>query len=403
LTDPLTRLGNRFKLIEDIVDDKKQCLSIVDIQSFKELNDFYGHKIGDEVIRLFSDEMFHYFSAHEFEVYRLGGDEFAILAERLSMSEDEFVSMMNLFIGFIKTKTFLIEKYIIGVQLTCGISCDRDNLLSKADIAHKYSKKNNKDLVKYSHEINTDEKYKQNLEWTNEIKSAIDENRILAYYQPIVNASNNKIEKYETLMRLIKKDGTVVSPFFFLDIAKKTRLYKELTKIVVLQAFKKFSGTRYQFSVNLSAEDIILHDISTWIFGLAAEYNVSEQVVIEIVESEGIESFDTVDTFIHNAKENGMKIAIDDFGTGYSNFEYLIKLNSDFIKIDGSLIKEIDNDEKIYGVVETIVGFAKKNNIQTVAEFVASESIYEKIQELGIDYGQGFYLGKPIYGLVEDK
>jgi len=107
-----------------------------------------------------------------------------------------------------------------------------------------------------------------------------------------------------------------------------------------------------------------------------------------------------VDTFISNAKENGMKIAIDDFGTGYSNFEYLIKLNTDFLKIDGSLIKEIDTDEKLYSVVETMTQFAKKNDIKVIAEFIANEKLYEKIKELDIEYGQGFYLGKPKAELV---
>ena len=201
-------------------------------------------------------------------------------------------------------------------------------------------------------------------------------------------------------MRLIEKDGKEVSPFFFLDIAKKSRLYKDLTHIVVSQAFEKFSGTSYEFSVNLSAEDIMIHDVSSWFFELANEYKVNNQVVIELVESEGIESFDMMDTFITNAKENGMKIAIDDFGTGYSNFEYLIKLNTDFLKIDGSLIKELDTDKKLYSVVETIVQFAKKNDIKTIGEFVASKELYDKIQELDIDYGQGFYLGKPKKDLV---
>jgi len=203
------------------------------------------------------------------------------------------------------------------------------------------------------------------------------------------------------LMRLIKKDGTEVSPFFFLDIAKKTRVYKELTKIVVTQAFEKFKDNDYEFSINLSIEDIMLHDVASWIFDLAVEKGVNKRLVIELVESEGIESFDKVDNFIKQAKEYGMKIAIDDFGTGYSNFEYLIKLNADYIKIDGSLIKDIDKDEKLCGVVETIVTFAKKNDIKVIGEFVATQEIYEKIKLLDIDFGQGFYLGKPLKDLVD--
>jgi len=395
LTDPLTSLGNRFKMIEDIEKRYKIFLAIIDIHYFKEVNDFYGHEMGDEVILDLASRLFNYFKIKGFEVYHLHGDEFAILAEARYTSKSEFYNLVQNFIEENKKYSFVTKDNQITTRLTCGISYSDNNSVNEADIAHIKAKKVNKELVEYSEDINVDEEYKKNLEWTNEIKNAINENRIKAFYQPIVNTKTDKIEKYETLMRLIKTDGEEVSPFFFLHIAKKTRLYKELTKIVVTQAFEKFSGTEYEFSINLSAEDIIMHDISDWLFELARKYKVSSQVVIEIVESEGIESFDMVDTFIQSTKENGMKIAIDDFGTGYSNFEYLIKLNTDFLKIDGSLIKEIDKDEKIYGVVETIVEFAKKNNIKVIGEFIATEPLYEKIKELDIDFGQGFFLGKP--------
>ena len=402
LTDPLTSLGNRFKLLEDCESHKNIYLAIIDIQSFTVVNDFYGHTFGDAVIQNLANKLFHYFTINTFEVYRLSGDEFGILADSTKINKKGFFRLVQRFIAQVKTNNFVIEDNHVDIQLTGGISYHHENFLHEADVAHKYAKKNNKDIIEYHDGINTDEISKKNLEWTHEIKNAIDNKRIEAFFQPIVNAKTNKIEKFETLMRLIKSDGTEVSPFFFLDIAKKTRLYKDLTKIVVTKAFQKFSGTNYEFSVNLSAEDIMIHDISDWFFDLACDYKVNHQVVIELVESEGIESFDTVDTFIQNAKEIGMKIAIDDFGTGYSNFEYLIKLNADYLKIDGSLIKEIDTDEKIYSVVETIVAFAKKNNIKTIAEFIATESLYHKIKELDMEYGQGFYLGKPSPTLIDE-
>lgn len=394
LTDPLTSFGNRFKMVEDIEKNKNYNLVILDIHLFKEVNDFYGHKIGDMVIKELGNRLFRHFKSNDAEVYHLHGDEFGVVYEKEHISDGEFYKLVEEFINQNK-KNIIIEHNQISIGLTCGISYNQDNLIAEADIAHKNAKKTNKEILIYNHNLNSEVEYKNNLQWTNEIKNAIEEGRIKAYFQPIINTKNNKIEKYETLMRLIKQDGEIISPFFFLDIAKKTRFYKDLTKIVVIQAFKKFSGTSYEFSINLSAEDIMVYDISSWLFELADEYKVNKQLVIELVESEGIESFDMVDTFIQKAKQRGMKIAIDDFGTGYSNFEYLIKLNTDYLKIDGSLIKELDKNEKLYGLVETIVDFAKKNNIQTIAEFVSNENIYEKIKKLDINYGQGFYLGKP--------
>jgi PAS domain S-box-containing protein len=394
LTDPLTNLGNRFKMLSEI--DEDSYLAIVDIHYFREINDFYGYKIGDIVLQDLAKRLNAFFTPKDMDVYHLNGDEFGIVSHGRKLSENVFFDTLKEFLEASKLQELYIEQdLIITIRLTCGISYASDNIISHADIAHKHAKKTNKDIAQYTDQINTDEEYKRNLQWSHELKCAIDENRIQAYFQPIVNAKNSKIEKYETLMRLIKKDGEVVTPIHFLNIAKKTRIYKELTKIMAHQAFEKFSGTTYCFSINLSVEDILSGDIESWFFDLALEKDIAKQLVIEIVESDGIESFEAINEFIQKAKEHGMRIAIDDFGTGYSNFEYLIKLNADFLKIDGSLIKEIDKDTKIYSVVETIVAFAKKNDIQVIGEFVATKEIYDKLCLLGIDYGQGFYLGYP--------
>ena len=399
-TDSLTSFGNRFKLLNDIDTRTPSYLAVIDIHHFREINEFYGYKIGDLVIADFANRLFDYFRTDGYDVYRVHGDEFAILADSSKIQKENFLEDIEFFFERNKKHVSHIQDNEINIRLTCGISYGSNDLISQTEIAHKTAKIQKKEILEFKENLQGQEEYKHNLEWTNKIKEAIEDNRIIAFYQPIVNTKNNKIEKYETLMRLIEKDGKEISPFFFLDIAKKSRLYKDLTKIIVSQAFKRFSETGYEFSVNLSAEDIMLHNVSGWFFDLAHDYGVSSQVVIELVESEGIESFDMVDTFIRDAKANGMKIAIDDFGTGYSNFEYLIKLNTDFLKIDGSLIKELDTDEKLYSVVETIVSFAKKNDIKTIGEFVASKELNEKIKELDIDYGQGFYLGKPKSNLV---
>ena len=122
---------------------------------------------------------------------------------------------------------------------------------------------------------------------------------------------------------------------------------------------------------------------------------IGERIIFEIIESEGIENFDKVLEFITDVKRYGTKISIDDFGTGYSNFEYLMKLKVDYIKIDGSMIKNIDNDKSAQMIIASIVSFAKNMNIKTVAEFVHSKNVYEKVKELGVDYSQGYYFGEP--------
>ncbi len=156
-----------------------------------------------------------------------------------------------------------------------------------------------------------------------------------------------------------------------------------------------FHKKEFEFSVNLTIDDILNIEIQDYIFELLNKYGIGERVVFEIVESESIENFNQVVSFIRNVKEFGCKIAIDDFGTGYSNFEYLMKLEADYIKIDGSMIKNIDTDNNAKMVVETIVNFAKKMNMKTIAEFVENEEILKIVNELGIDYSQGYYFSAP--------
>jgi PAS domain S-box-containing protein len=395
LTDPLTSFGNRFKMLDTIQSKPYSHLAIIDIHDFKEVNDFYGHKIGDKVILELANILFEYFGDATTEIFHLSGDEFAVLSDANTITFPLFTARIESFFAKFNHAKITVDEQIIPLQLTSGIAESSEHIVNYADIAHKHAKKSNRNIVVYSDEISTDLEYKKNLEWTAKIKEAIEENRIQAYYQPIYNNKTRRIEKYETLMRLIDAEGHIISPTHFLEIAKKTRHYPELKRIIVQQAFKQFEHSDYEFSVNLSAEDIILHHVGHYFFDLAKEYGVENRVVIELVESEGIESFDTVESFIQQAKSYGMKIAIDDFGTGYSNFEYLIRLNTDYLKIDGSLIRTLDSDDRLRSVVDTMVSFAQKNGIKTIAEFVATEPLQKIVEELDIDYSQGYFHGKP--------
>ena len=196
-------------------------------------------------------------------------------------------------------------------------------------------------------------------------------------------------------MRLIDEEGKVISPYLFLDIAKQSKLYPQITKRVLEKAFVAINATDKKISINITAEDILNINTKEFLFNQLQDSPKTQNIIFELVESEGIESFDEVKLFIDKIKSFGCQIAIDDFGTGYSNFEYLLKLEADIIKIDGSLIRQLDTNQNSYNVVESIVSFAKKNNIKTVAEFVATKEILEKVLQLGIDFSQGYLLGEP--------
>ena len=194
-------------------------------------------------------------------------------------------------------------------------------------------------------------------------------------------------------MRLIE-DDKVIPPGEYLDVAKKTKLYPELTYKMVAKSMSKFANNDKEFSINLSIEDLMNPELMVFVYDYAEQKEIFQRLVLEIVESEEIEDSDAISKIIERFKERGTKIAIDDFGSGYSNYEYLISLHADYIKIDGSIISHILEDERTAEVVKSIVTFAKKSNMKTIAEFVSSKELDEKVKSLGVDFAQGYYYGK---------
>jgi len=395
--DSLTKLPNRNQLLADLENGESNKLVLLNIDSFKEINDFYGHYTGDEILLLVSQKIKSYFDIQA-KVYKMPSDEYALLFNPSKISDDDIKQEVRHFIDEISDTYFSIDNIEISVNLTAGISLHsyHDNTLKDADIALKTAKRHGVFMSECDDSSTVEaEKYKNNILWAHKVKAAIKDDKIVPYYQPIYNNKTLKIEKYEVLMRLLD-DDKAISPWFFLDIAKKTKLYKKLTKIIVEKSFAYFNDKDYEFSINLSAEDIESNEIKEFIMAQFEKYpNIKDKVVFEIVESEGFKNFDDIISFIKNAKIQGCKIAIDDFGTGYSNFEYLLKLKADYVKIDGSLIKNINNDKDAYEVVKIITQFATSQGMKTIAEFVSSKEIQDIMVELGVDYTQGYYISEP--------
>ncbi|DAB38089.1 MAG TPA: hypothetical protein CFH83_07725 [Sulfuricurvum kujiense] len=229
-----------------------------------------------------------------------------------------------------------------------------------------------------------------------DVRRALFEHRIMCHYQPIVDFKTGEINKYETLVRMIDDVGNMVPPMEFLPIAKQTKLYPQITLEVLYQACTLFATRSEEFSINLSDSDIRNTHTVSEIIRTITETGTAPRIVFEILESEGIESYAEVTQFITKVKALGAKIAIDDFGTGYSNFENILKLSVDYIKIDGSLIREISSNPRHHIIVETIIDFARKIGAKTIAEFVSDEEIYNTLKKLDVDYSQGYFTGKPM-------
>jgi len=391
--DELTGLENRNKLILDLSEGKYDKLVIIDIKSFNDINDFYGSTIGDAVLKALSKLINLYCTQNKFNSYRVYSDIFAVV-DNIG-SKEEFIEKIRLLQNIINNQCFFYEEGKIFITVTMGVALGKELLFEKAEMALHYAKKNRKLFEIYKEELNIYEGIKENIIWTKKIKDAIAENRIVPFFQPIVNNRLGTIEKCEALIRMIDENGKIISPYFFLDIAKKAGLYKELTITMLKKTFEVLNKTDYEISINLLLQDIVNSEIRALIIEKLEKTKNPKKVVFEIVESEGIENFKEVTDFIKEIKKYGAKIAIDDFGTGYSNFNYLMKLNVDYIKIDGSIIKNIHKDKSAELVTKTIVAFAKELGIETIAEFVAEEEIYNKIKDLNIDYSQGYYFSEP--------
>jgi len=393
--DYLTKIGSRYKLIQDIKNRHNPVIALIDVNNFSEINDYFGYRIGDNTLKLVGrtiDDLF--VNNKNYEVYRLTADIFAILG--VDVLQDEFIEEVKKVVKKLIEKPFSARGRELYLQLNYSFSFEeKDKLLETANIIRKYSRNHSNEFI-YNKNLNIEKDYEKNIFWTQKIKKALEEDGIFPYFQAIYNVKTEQIEKYEALMRL-NDTGKIISPFFFLDVSKKSGQYLQLTKRMIKKTFEYFKGKDYTFyiSINLTFQDISNEVTSKYILDTIKEYNFGPRVIIEIVESEEIKSFAIVNDFIQKVRSFGCKIAIDDFGSGYSNFKYLIKIKADYIKIDGSLVKDILVNQGNENIIQMIIKFANDQGIKTIAEFVSSKDIFDKVKELGVDYVQGYYIKEP--------
>lgn len=391
-TDKLTGIGNRFKLLRDIKQMHNPFLALFDIARFREINDFYGYPTGDALLIAFAQQL-RALAPDDCHLYRINANEFVLLRE-VTNKEECVCTVQNLHRAF-NRQLLRVQQYDILISLILSLSFEpKEKLLITADIAKNYAKTNHLSFCGYSHEIELSKEYEGNIFWASKIKKALDEDAITLFLQPIYDNKTHKITKYETLVRLIDAD-TVYIPAKFLAIAKKTHQYLSITKTVISKACALFANTTLDFSINLTMEDIADEDLKAYLWKIAKHYDVEKRLILEIVESESIKDFTAITKFLHTSRELGFRLAIDDFGTGYSNFEYLYKLKANYIKIDGSIIQNIYAQDSTLGVIKAIVTFAQACDAKTIAEFVSSKEMFDAVCELGIDYSQGYYIGKP--------
>jgi diguanylate cyclase (GGDEF)-like protein len=393
-TDHLTNLPNVYQLRKDFQANEEYGLVFIKIDNFLTINNFYGFVIGDYVIEQVSKFLRETLDMHKF--YRLTGSEFAFTIKDSMNFYDLKVYLTKVY-EQIRLHSVKYQKTKIYIDFTMAstASTNNENIFSKVSMALDYAKQIGASFWIYEDRMNFENDYARNLELSEIVREGIHNSRVVPYFQAIVDNKTGDIVKYECLARLIDGEGNVLAPVLFIPIAKKIKIYNKITIQMIEKSFAAFKDSPFEFNINLSIEDIMNSKIFNYIIEKVKNSEASKRVTFEILESESIEDFKKVEKFIIEVKRYGAKIAIDNFGSGYSNFSYLIKIRADYIKIDGSLIENIDVDKSALLVVETIVSFAKKLGIKTVAEFVHSSVVMNKVKELGIDYSQGFYIDEP--------
>ncbi len=402
LTDRLTGLPNRLKLLDNLENEKYVAMGLLNLDGFQELNNLYGHNIGDEILKSFAAYLSENLGMQSCRLYKLPSDEFAVLSTA-SLDEESFKDIITALIRRLDSSLFVIGGHEIYLSMTAGMSYGSGTeMLINANIALKNAKKSKLPFAFYDDQKQEKEHYANNQEMIKTLKHALAHDLIIPYFQPIYNNKTQKIDKYETLMRIINEKGEVLSPYLFLNVAHKSKIYPELTKTIISKAFAMFQDKEMIFTVNLSIEDIRNSNTHAYIFEMLGSFAKPHNVVFEIIESEGIDNYAIVKTFVDDVKKYGAQIAIDDFGSGYSNFMHLLELNASSIKIDGSIIKNILHDRSSQILTRTIVAMAKDLEMKVIAEFVSSKEIHEAVMLLGVDYSQGYFLGEPKpYLLVE--
>lgn len=398
-THALTKLSNRAKLYEDCANSDDKVLVLIDIVGFSGINEHYGYETGDYVLKEiagFLQSMY----GDIFDVYHLDNDLFALAAITNTITNiAESVDKIKSDISMLRVIT---NNFNQTLDATIGVAYETDtNLMRKAELALKEARTSGKNSIKYySDDLEIIQTLKEASHWGPIVKEGLLNGKILAYYQPIYNLKTNSIAKYELLVRL-EHEGEIHTPFKFLNAVACTGQMYDIFKFMFDKACIQAKKTGIKFSVNIGNFELEHKGLVTFIKLTLKNYAVSPKLLsLEILEYASVDGVSIKNTILE-IHDLGIEIIIDDFGINCSNFGQLKNLPVDTIKIDGSFIQNLPTDKDSQIIVKTIKIFAQEKNIKLVTEFISDEDVLKAVNDLGIEYGQGFHLGMPSDTLVE--
>jgi len=399
-TDHLTGTKNRLALNDRLFPKENHVLLLCNIKDFSLLNELYGVDAGNEILIQISNAFELFASDFGFDSFRVSGDEFVLLKqidEFDSAYGEQILKRLNSFIQYLDISVAEL-KDPISVEIHTGLAFNHSHSLEDAQMALKIAKEKSLPYVIYSKHVDTKKRSETIMQVKRTIRYAIEHNNIIPFFQPITNREGKTI-KYEALVRIIEFENGVkkiLTPNLFLDISMQSGLYIEIAKEMVKKSLSKFETREEKISVNFLPNDFFNPIIFDSLLDYIKRSNSPENIVVEITEQESVEDFERLVEVIKMLRKLGVLIAIDDFGSGYANYSHILTLKPDYLKIDGSLIRNILTNNESQILVKSIIHFAKELDIITVAEYVENLEIFELLKEYGVDEFQGYYFGKPI-------
>ena len=415
--DLLTGLYNRRKFeeyLEEILinvreEERHHSLFYLDLDNFKTVNDTCGHVAGDELLKqlptLFNDVL-----RTGDIVARLGGDEFGVLLENCGIKQA--VNIADKIRQKIKDYRFVWDDKTFEIGVSIGVvainvdNCDMSKILSSADVACYSAKDSGRNRVHvYEPSDKAVSEHYGQVYWTARISKAFEDHRFRLYQQPIVRVIDQNKDHLEILLRMIDEHGNVTPPGAFMSAAERYGLMPEIDRWVIHEVFKYMDrdnpadpvkGTNRVFAINLSGDSINDASLLDYVLQEKNKFAISlSNVCFEITETVAISNLSKATVFINKLKNYGCKFSLDDFGSGLSSFTYLKTLPVNYLKIDGSFVRDISRDKIDRAMVESIQQVGKIMELMTIAEHVEDESTLSILREIGVDYVQGYHLGRP--------
>ncbi|MDO8454514.1 MAG: EAL domain-containing protein [Sulfurimonas sp.] len=398
-TDHLTGLKNRYALNDALVSEQSHVLILSNIKEFSLINELYGVDVGNQILIKVAEAFESFALEHELTAYRVAGDEFVVFKEERIFDVEKYNSLVDALhvkINSLKISVEGVDEFI-GIELYSGIAFDHAHSLEDAQMALKKAKKQSLPYLMYSQQVDTKEHSQKVMKVKRTIRHAVEHNNIIPFFQPITDR-NGKFVKYEALVRIIEfEEGErkVLLPDDFLDVSMKSGLYITIAKSMLKQSLDFFANRDEKISINFLPNDFFNATLMDTLIEGIENFDSPDKIVVEITEQEGVENFERLVRVVKQLRKLGVLIAIDDFGSGYANYAHILGIKPDYIKIDGTLIKNVLTDRDSQILVKSIVDFARELNITTVAEYVENEEIFELLKEYGVDEFQGYHFGCP--------